>query len=198
MELDEELRAGLQAGAPDWAAIYAGCRKVMWRAAWQVLGPDYRSTLGISADSIVQETMVELMEKTRESGISAIPFDVESIDAFLWTATRRRALRVVERAQRKEMVPYPESDEPGERGVEDDLEALEDALILEQLDSHLGELTENERRAFIGYFKQDRTYADIGAELGVTDRWASKLCGSAVRRLTALVGIDAQKGGDDG
>ncbi len=92
MELDDQQRAGLAAGTPDWAAIYIGCRTVMWRAAWQVLGPDHHSTLGTSADAIVHDTMAELMEKSNERGISAIPPDVKSIDAFLWTATRRRAL----------------------------------------------------------------------------------------------------------
>ncbi|MBF6558265.1 MAG: sigma-70 family RNA polymerase sigma factor [Acidimicrobiales bacterium] len=174
----------------------------MWRAAWQVLGPDHHSTLGTSADAIVHDTMAELMEKSKHSGISAIPPNLKSIDAFLWTATRRRALRVVERSRRKKMEPFPEPGEPGELGVEDDLELFEDVLILNQLDSHLHELTDRERRAFIGYYKQGRTHDDIGAELGVTDRGASKLCARAVRKLTAATGIEIhedlkEKGTDD-
>jgi RNA polymerase sigma factor (sigma-70 family) len=173
----------------------------MWRAAWQVLGPDSHSVLGTSADAIVHDTMVELMEKTRATGASAIPPDVKSIDAFLWTATRRRALRVVERAHRKEMEPLPESG-PGELGLEDDHEAFEDTLILDQLDSHLHELTDKERRAFVGYYKQGRTFDDVGAELGITDRGASKLCARALRKLTTTAGIemhqDLENGGTDG
>jgi len=173
----------------------------MWRAAWQVLGPDRHSTLGTSADAIVHDTMAELMEKTNRTGISAIPPDVKSIDAFLWTATRRRALRVVERSQRKEMGPLPEPG-PDELGREDDHEPFEDALILDQLDSHLHELGDKERRAFIGYYKQGRTFDDIAAELHVTDRGASKLCARAIRKLAAAAGIemhqDPKKGGTDG
>jgi RNA polymerase sigma factor (sigma-70 family) len=173
----------------------------MWRAAWQVLGPDSRSTLGTSADAVVHDTMVELMEKTGATGVSAIPPDVKSIDAFLWTATRRRALRVVERAHRKAMEPLPEPG-PGELGLEDDHEAFEDTLILEQLDSHLHELADKERRAFVGYYKRGQTFDEVGTELGITDRGASKLCARALRKLTVVAGIemhqDLENGGIDG
>ncbi len=74
---------------------------------------------------------------------------------------------MVERSRRKEMKPFPEPGDPGEPAeLKTTIEAFEDALILEQLDSHLHKLTDNERRAFIGYYKQGRTYDDIGAELG--------------------------------
>jgi RNA polymerase sigma factor (sigma-70 family) len=200
MELDEELRAGLEAGTPDWGAIYRSHREVMWRSAARVLGPDSRSTLGTSAEVIVQDTMVRLMEKTERTGISAIPPDVESIEAFMRTATRNLALNVVRRAKQIAMGSLPEAGDPDERGEEEDLEQVDDYIILKQMDGHLDMLNEKELAAYTGYFKQRRTQAEIAAALGVTDRWVAKLCASAIRKLTAAAGVRTQqeqeKGGD--
>ena len=87
-------------------------------------------------------------------------------------ATRNRALNVVRRDKQIAMKPLPESDDQDEWGEEDDLEAVEDAMIIEQLNAHLEVLSEKERIAYAGYFKQHRTYAEVGAELGVSDTWA--------------------------
>jgi RNA polymerase sigma factor (sigma-70 family) len=190
MDLDDaDLRAGLAAGTPDWAAIYARFRTPMWRSAARVLGRD-QSTLGNSADSVVHDTMEALIKKTQQTLESAIPPDVDSIEAFLRRATRNRALNVVRRAKQKEMVPLPELDDSDVLGREDDLEEVEDGMILDQLDSQLDLLSETERAAYNGYFKQRRTQADIAAQLGVSDRWVAKLCTSAIRKLTIAAGIE--------
>lgn len=170
----------------------------MWRSAADVLGPEHRSTLGASAETIVQDTMEKLIEKTRRTGISAIPPDVDSIEAFMRRATRNLALNVIRRKKRIAMDPLPEPDEPDGLGEEDDLEAVEDAMIIDSMDAHLGTLTQKELVAYTGYFKEHRTFVDVGAELDVSDTWARKLCSSAVRKLTSAAGIDADRGGDDG
>ena len=182
---DEAIRSGIEAGDPDWGAIYAAYRSVMRKGALSVLKSESYSAIGISVEDVVQKLMVTLMEG------SGIPPDTRNVQGYLYRAARNTALNAVLREGRLRMEPWPEADSPGERAQEEEgFDEVEDTAIVEAIKSHLDILSEDELFAYTQRIEHGRTYEQIGADLGgKSDTWARRLCAEAFRKLTLAIGF---------
>lgn len=177
MEIDEaQLLAGVQAGQPDWAAIYTAYRAHMMRAAIAVLGPT-GSVRGDDAQDVVSKTMTELIRK-------GLPKDLRSIRAFLLRAIQRRAVDVTRGAHLDQEL------EPSARATVLDVEeAAVDGVILEQLVAALPALPANERHAVEQRLMYDRPAKGVAAEIDVSPQYLPKLIRKGLARLRAEIGF---------
>jgi DNA-directed RNA polymerase specialized sigma24 family protein len=190
MEPADELRASIDVGNPDWASVYRTYSGIMRAAARSVLDTDQREKLGVSVDDVVHAVMVKLMAK---SPGQAIPPDTNNVAAFLHVATRRDALNALDKARRAGQHPYTGAGEPGEPLTREDFEeGVEDAIICAQLDAHTHLLTKDERYAYEQRIKCGRPLTEVGAGMGgKSDSYAARMAGRAIRKLTAVAGIEA-------
>ncbi|MGE0789340.1 MAG: sigma-70 family RNA polymerase sigma factor [Sandaracinaceae bacterium] len=58
----------------------------------------------------------------------------------------------------------------------------------ERVRAALDVLDDRERKLVVGYFYLDRTLEEMGAEMGVSKSWASRLCSRALGRLREALG----------
>jgi RNA polymerase sigma factor (sigma-70 family) len=160
----------------------------MWKGAISVLEDENYSALGIAVADVVQDTMVTLMDGP------GIPSDTRNVAGYLYRAARNGALNAVRREGQLDMDPLAEPGTPGELAADDPgYEFVEDAAILHSINSNLHLLNEDELFAYTQRFKQGRTYAQIGTGLGgKSDRWASRLCAQALRKLSGSAGIELE------
>jgi RNA polymerase sigma factor (sigma-70 family) len=163
----------------------------MWKGAISVLEDENYSALGIAVADVVQDTMVTLMDGP------GIPPDTRNVAGYLYRAASNGALNAVRREGQLDMEPLAEPGTPGELAADDPgYEVVEDAAILDSINSNLHLLNEDELFVYTQRFKHGRTYAQIGTGLGgKSDRWASRLCAQALRKLSGPVGIELDLAG---
>jgi len=84
----------------------------------------------------------------------------------------------------------------GDGGFSDDSLPADQRLELEQLKSRVRRaielLPEKERRLLQGYYFQNKTLEEAGAEIGQSKSWASRLHARAIERLKELLSEEAQ------
>jgi len=56
-----------------------------------------------------------------------------------------------------------------------------------QIDSALKDLDENERKVIIGYYQDDKTFKEIGKEIGLSESQTSRICKAATQKLKKLL-----------
>ena len=107
------------------------------------------------------------------------------LETYLFRSLRREMNREIarDRAGRLTLVdPGEPMDELVASGFED---SLGDADLIESL---LGELTVNQRHVVVGRYLRDRTYEELGVELGLTPAAVRKTSSRAIARLRVALG----------
>jgi RNA polymerase sigma factor (sigma-70 family) len=173
---EDQMLAGVRAGQPDWAAIYAAYRADMMRVAIGVLGAS-GSVRGDDADDVVAKTMVELMRK-------GLPTDLRSVRAFLLRAIRRRAVDVT----RGEHLDQELEPDLAATALEVE-EAAVDAVILEQLLAAMPALDASERHAIEQRLMHNRLAKEVAEEIGVAPQYLPRLIRKAFAKLRAESGF---------
>lgn len=56
-----------------------------------------------------------------------------------------------------------------------------------QIDSAMKDLDENERKVIIGYYQDDKTFKEIGADIGLSESQTSRICKTATQKLKKLL-----------
>ena len=111
----------------------------------------------------------------------------EGLETYLFRSLRREMNREIAREQagRLALVGDPELslDQLVAPGFE---EAFDDAALIESL---LDELTDNQRQVVVGRYLRDRTYEELGAELGLTPAAVRKTSSRAIARLRVVLGL---------
>lgn len=111
----------------------------------------------------------------------------EGLETYLFRSLRREMNREIAREQagRLALVGDPELtlDQLTAPGFED---AFDDAALVESL---LDELTDNQRQVVVGRYLRDRTYEELGVELGLTPAAVRKTSSRAIARLRVVLGL---------
>lgn len=56
------------------------------------------------------------------------------------------------------------------------------------IDSLMGNLEEKERKVIEGYYRKDRTFSEIGREIGLSEAQVSRICKTATIKLKKFIG----------
>jgi RNA polymerase sigma-70 factor (ECF subfamily) len=164
------------------AAIRAGDSE-----AWRALFVAYFDELvlfaaryvgsGATAEDVVQSIFATLWERREQ-------WAPESVRAYLYGATRNRALHAV--ARETTVREYAES--MRSTGVMDGAtsDAAPDAD--DDMSAHVGVLTERQRSALVLRFERDFTHQEIATTLGISLRGAEQLVARAIRALRERMG----------
>lgn len=56
-----------------------------------------------------------------------------------------------------------------------------------QIDSVLKDIDENERKVIVGYYQDDKTFKEIGEEIGLSESQVSRICKTATLKLKKLL-----------
>ncbi len=56
-----------------------------------------------------------------------------------------------------------------------------------QIDSAMKDLDENERKVIIGYYQDDKTFKEIGRDIGLSESQTSRICKTATQKLKKLL-----------
>jgi RNA polymerase sigma factor (sigma-70 family) len=180
----EQLLDSIQAGAPDWKAIYELNRDPMSRTAARFIRGENSAVAGIQVADIVQQAMLEMIA-------SGLPRDIKSLDglrSWMVKVAWRRAYDVCNGPKSRvealppEGSPYELADDGGAE------EAVELELLYEKAVAGLEQLNESERHVVREHVIRGRTQADVAGDLGVTDARIRQLRDSGVRRLARIVG----------
>ena len=111
----------------------------------------------------------------------------EGLETYLFRSLRREMNREIAREQagRLALVGDPELtlEQLTAPGFED---AFDDAALVESL---LDELTDNQRQVVVGRYLRDRTYEELGVELGLTPAAVRKTSSRAIARLRVVLGL---------
>lgn len=138
-----------------WAAFYADLGETLLRVAGRIVGNE--AFLGVSADDIVSETMRKLLAAGIPVGANA--------RAYAITAVKNTALDL---AKQKEQYTDADIDMDTRIGIEDIEEAVDEALLAEDICEALAELPEREAHAIREKVMNDRHWNDVAPELEVT------------------------------
>jgi RNA polymerase sigma factor (sigma-70 family) len=138
-----------------WAAFYADHGATLLRVAGRIVGKE--AFLGVSADDIVSETMRKLLAAGIPVGANA--------RAYAITAVKNTALDL---AKQKEQYTDADVDMDTRIGIEDIEEAVDEALLAEDIREALAELPEREAHAIREKVMNDRHWNDVAPELEVT------------------------------
>jgi RNA polymerase sigma factor (sigma-70 family) len=170
---------------PDWAALYLRHRDAMHRVAASVLRG---AGLADQANDMVNEAMTSLM--------GSPPVDVQSWEAVMVTAAKRKALDLVRSAAVRHAGP--------ELGVEHDyadpVDIAEDtADLIDRLRAAgvawdgLAVLDTRHRKVAWEYIANERPRAEVAAELGVSPGRVSQMATRALKELRRY--MEEQGGG---
>jgi len=59
--------------------------------------------------------------------------------------------------------------------------------VATQIDSAMKDLDENERKVIIGYYQSDKTFKEIGKDIGLSESQTSRICKTATQKLKKLL-----------
>lgn len=168
----------LQAGSPDWAAIFSQHYAVMYAAAASVLKG--QTALGVDADDIVSIALGEAIAK-------GLPGEVGQLHSYLARIARLRAIDALRRRRHQADEPPDPATESPARIVPDGPEELAvQSELASEIAAHLDGLPERERIALESTVMRDRPRDEVAAALGVTPQRVSQLVSAALRRLRQL------------
>lgn len=156
----------------DWA-FYAQYGEVMKRAAVDVLGKD--SVLGVSADDVVHQVVIELMTKGFGSD------EIRNMAAFLYRRTQSRARDAKKRGRHQPDLPedvQPKSDADVQLSVD---QASESESIFDAV-GHLGD---RDRIVIIERVMKKREAKEVAEDLGVSPQRIAQLQKRALDQLRA-------------
>lgn len=63
----------------------------------------------------------------------------------------------------------------------------ENTELATQIDSAMKDLDENERKVIIGYYQDDKTFKEIGHDIGLSESQTSRICKTATQKLKKLL-----------
>lgn len=141
---------------PDgWAAFFAEHGEILLRIATRIVGN--ATFLGVSAEDIVGETMRKLLAAGLPEGANP--------KAYAITAVKNTAKDL---AKQKKQYTEEVIDFDATVGTDHIEEAIDDALLAEDLRDALDELPEREAHAIREKVMKDRHWRDVGSEIDVT------------------------------
>lgn len=158
-----------------WAVFFDLNADRLLRAASGIL---WRQTIDASdAEDVVMTVMRRLIAH------GGVPANRDPV-AYALTAVRNEAL---DRRKRQQCSTDQATEFDGMVGV-DDVEAdVDDALLIAQVLQALDDLPENERIAIRGKFLEERPWAEVAAEIGITTlRGFTKAVNRGLDRLRAM------------
>lgn len=161
---------------PDWAALYQKHRDAMYRAAARVLRAASREA---EADDAVMLAMESLMKSP--------PSGVESWEAVMITAAKRRALDIVKSAWSKHSSGSVDLDSISELAGADFTDELDDEIDRQRAGAlawdALATLDLRHRQVAWEYVAKGRPRAEVAAELGVSPSRVSQLAKESLDQL---------------
>lgn len=174
---EERAITSVRNGAPDVEALYMAYREPMLRTAAGKLRGENNTTLGLSAEDVVEEVIAGILD----GSVALKPEIANRLRAHLRTVVRNKAVDLMRQRGAESRAlgrrhPVELSD------IETDVETM---VLAEQAEARMGLLNDNERHVIIENVKQRRQSKDVAAELGCSPQNISHLRKSAVRKLTA-------------
>jgi RNA polymerase sigma factor (sigma-70 family) len=163
---------------PNWAALYDQHKDAMYRVARSVLRPAGREA---EAEDAVMAAMESLMKSP--------PYEVDSWEAVMVTAAKRRAVDLLRSAAARHAGPplEPEDDRSDRLGgsglAEDVAEQIDRERAGAILWDKLALLDERHRIVVWEYKALGRPREEVAAELGVTPSRVSQIAIEALRVL---------------
>jgi RNA polymerase sigma factor (sigma-70 family) len=181
----KQLLDSIQAGAPDWKAIYELNRGPMSRTAARFIRGENSAVAGVQVADIVQQAMLEMIT-------SGLPREMRSLDglrSWMVKVAWRRAYDACN-GPKSRVNPLPPEGSPYELADDDgaEEEAVELELLYEKAVAGLEKLNESERLVISEHVIRGRTQADVARDLGVTDARVRQLRDSGIRKLARTVG----------
>jgi RNA polymerase sigma factor (sigma-70 family) len=158
-----------------WAHFFDANADALLRAASGILHRDVVDASDV--DDVVMTVMRRLIAQ------GGAPADRDPV-AYALTAVRNEALDRRKRQRRSTDQP---TDFDAMIGTADVEAAVDDAILVAQVLDALDDLPDNERTAIRGKFLEERPWADVAAEIGITTlRGFTKAVNRGLDRLRAM------------
>ena len=163
---------------PDWAALYQKHKEAMHKVAARILR---EAGLADQAEDAVADAMLSLIQ-------SPPPAAVENWEAFMVTATKRKALDRVRSAAARHAGPeLSELQDVPIAGdfTEDVIEEIDRQRLGARVWDAKAVLDQRERRILEEHIERGRSQADVAAEFGITRARVSQIVRAALEKLSA-------------
>jgi len=147
----------------------------------------------VHVERSVQELVLEVRKVSREltQELGRAPADEELAQRLGVSCARITEARLADLVFSPVSLDAPLSDRPDAAGLADILGAedpgMDHAVDMQALRTHWGELPGREQRILLMRFYGDRTQAQIGAELGISQMHVSRLLAHALRYLRSRI-----------
>jgi RNA polymerase sigma factor (sigma-70 family) len=165
---------------PNCEALYLEHRDALWRSAQRVLPRD-RVAAGTSAEDVVQQVMLEVMQR-------GIPSSIQNVRAYLITLVTYRAIDALRKANKTRSggaeAPAPPFTEDLVANV------AQQNILLEQSAAHFGDLTTNQLYAIKQRVMEGRPAKAVAEELHVAPPRIAQLVEAALKTLRKGLGED--------
>ena len=169
----------VRAGTPDVEAIYMAYREPMLGTAVDKLGGVDNSTLGLSAEDVVDEVVTGLLD----GSIGLDPAVADHLKARLRRIVANRAIDLMRRRgaeSRARMKQHPTD----LTDIEADVETM---VLAGQAEERMFVLNEREHYVIVEHVKKGRLVKDVADELVCTPQNVSQLKKAALRKLFAAL-----------
>lgn len=176
-EWEQRAIGSVRAGKPDVEAAYMAYREPMLRSAAGTLRGLDSATLGLSAEDVVNEVIMGLLEGKIELERS----HAKHLRARLRRIVINKAIDLI-RTRGSESRAKMKQHSVALSDVESDVETI---VLSEQAEQRMHMLTGDERYVIVENVKKDRLVKEVAAEIGCKPQNISQLRRSALRKLGA-------------
>ena len=177
VDWEDRAIASVRAGEPDVEAIYLAYREPMLGTAVAKLGGVDNSTLGLSAEDVVNEVVTGLID----GSIVLDPSVADHLKARLRRIVANQSINLIRRRgaeSRARMKQHPTD----LTDIEADVETM---VLAGQAEERMFVLNERERYVIVEHVKKGRLVKDVADELDCTSQNVSQLKKAALRKLFA-------------